>query len=307
MRFRLFFVFFILLKTTYSQVAVNTQSPSTSAVLHLEALDTDTMEFGGFLFPIVTEAQQLAIPVSTVDMRDEALMVYVNDLVTGKRCLDIYDAVDHVWRSIYCFSTCGTTPIYEEDFSTYVTNTGITGLNSNSGDYPSGVTKWTLSSYSTARDGNLDYPGTLDDMDDYALVKAGRLEFQDTNGPLLFETQAIDISSFASINFSLEISESGDMEYNTIDHVDDFNCGEASAGNDYVDFEYSTDGGTTYTEIPNFSGLGTSDHTLHDDLPGTVTVTKSNLSGTSLIIRVRLQNWAGDERYFLDNVLVTCN
>ncbi len=292
----------------FGQVAINEKNPPSSAALYMEAQKIPSMNFGGFLMPVLTEAQQAVIPVSTVDYRDDGLMVFVSDTVTGKHCWEIYDSYAQLWRSITCTTTrpCNSV-LYEEDFESYVMDTGITGASLSNGDYPLGVTKWTLNSYTVIRDGNPANPGTLINADDYALVKTGKLEFRDTNGPLLFQTQPIDISGYPSITFSCEFSELGLLEYFPIEHVDDFNCGSESQGSDYIDVLYSTDGGTTFTEVPNFSGLGNSNHTLANNLPGAVSFSISGLSGSTLVIRIRLQNWSTDEYYYLDNILVTCN
>ncbi len=306
---KLFLVFILVIfQAAFAQVAVNETNPSSAAALYLEAQKVPTTNFGGFLMPVVTETQQASIPVSTIDNRDDGLMVFVSDAGTGKHCWEIYDSYAQLWRSI----TCTTEPpcnsvLYSEDFSSYSANTGITGASATNGDYPAGVTKWTLSSYTTIRDGNTAYPGTLVDATDYALVIGGQLEIRDTNGPLLFQTQSIDISGYTNITFSCDFSETGTLEYYTAQHTDDYNCGMESQGSDYIDVLYSTDGGTSFTEVPNFSGFGNANHTLNDDLLGTVNFSVSGLSGSSLVIRIRLQNWSDDERYFIDNLQVTCN
>ncbi len=306
---RIFYVFFTFaLNYTTAQVSVNTTNVPSAATLYLEAQKYSTSNFGGFLMPVVTETQQASIPVSTVDNRDDGLMVFVSDPITGKHCWDIYDSHGQIWKSIYCTSRpCNGEVLYQETFSTYVDNTGITGTSSSNGNYPAGVTKWTLSSYTTIRDGNTAYPGTLVDATDYALVIGGQLEIRDTNGPLLFQTQSIDISGYTNITFSCDFSKTGTLEYYTAQHTDDYNCGMESQGSDYIDVLYSTDGGTSFTEVPNFSGFGNANHTLNDDLLGTVNFSVSGLSGSSLVIRIRLQNWSDDERYFIDNLQVTCN
>ncbi len=295
-------------KFLVAQVAINDLNPSSAAALYLEAQKVPTTNFGGFLMPIVTEIQQASIPVSTVDNRDDGLMVFVSDAGTGKHCWEIYDSNAQLWRSI----TCTTEPpcnavLYSEDFTPYVNNTGISGASSSNGDYPTGVTKWTLSSYTAIRDGNTAYPGTLVDANDYGMVISGKLDCRDTNGPFLFQTQSIDISGYTNITFSCEFSETGTLEYYPAQHSDDYNCGMESQGSDYIDVLYSTDGGSTFTEVPNFSGMGNTNHTLADDLPGTVNFSVGGLSGSSLVIRIRLQNWSDDEHYFLDNLQVTCN
>lgn len=234
-------------------------------------------------------------------------MVFVFDKNTGKQCWDIYDAEVKVWRSITCFNQVCNSIIFSEDFNSYSTDSGITGASAANGDYSTMINKFTLSSFSSNRDGSLAYPGTLANANDYALVKYSQLEIQDANGPLLFETQSINISGYSNINFSLTISENGDLEYDNVEHINDFNCGEESIGNDYVDVLYSTNGGSTFTEVTNYNGLGNSNHTLIDNLVSPVTVSVNGLSGSSLIIKIRFQNWAGAEQYFLDNIIVSCN
>lgn len=290
------------------QVAINETSPSSAAALYLEAQKIPTTNFGGFLMPVVTEAQQLDIPVSTIDSSDDGLMVYVSDLTIGKHCWDIYDGIEHVWRSINCQNNdCNSTVLYSEDFDSYLEDTGVTGASSTNGNYPSGVTKWILTSFDSFGSSTPALPGTLEpgETDDYALVKGGVLAFRDTNGVFLFETQTIDISGYADIQISLDVEESGDMEYDPSMHSDDFNCGYEK--NDYVDVEYSTDGGSSFAEVPNFSGYGNSNHTIANDFTGTVSFSTNGISGTSLILRIRIQNWAGDEIFYIDNIVVKCN
>lgn len=315
---KIIIVFFIFSIQAFSQVGINSETPSSSAILYLEAQNYSTMEYGGLLIPVVTESEQASIPVSTVDSSDESLLVFVSDPVTGKRCLDIYDGVAHLWRSIYCFSTPDTCPViptilYEEDFESYAENTGVTGASSSNGDYPAGVSKWTLTSFTGFGSSTPALPGTLSDADDYALVQSGELVFRDTNGTFRFETQPIDITGYSDILISMDIREEGPLDYagesagsGAADHTNDFACGETIS--DYLDIEYSTNGGVSYTEVPNFNSYGNTDHTFNNEIPvSIVNFSTSGLSGTSLIVRVRLQNWAGDEYYYLDNIMVTCN
>ena len=147
-------------------------------------------------------------------------------------------------------------------------------------------------------------PGTLFEANDYALVQSGELVFRDTNGALRFESELIDISGYNDIQISMDIRETGTLEYDPTKHSDDFNCGDTL--NDYVDVEYSTDGGNSYTEVPNFSGNGNSNHTVANNLSGTVNFTANSISGTTLILRIRIQNWADDEIFYIDNIIVKC-
>ncbi|MAY21815.1 MAG: hypothetical protein CMC74_03455 [Flavobacteriaceae bacterium] len=303
-------IFFILGcifgKSLFAQVAINETTVSDAVTFYIGAQRIPNIAFGGFLMPRVTEAQQASIPVSTTSDRDDGLMVYVSDPMTGKQCWEIYDGVAHTWRSIYCAnSPCTGAVLYSEDFSSYVAGTGVTGASSSNGNYPTGVTKWTLTSFDSFGSTTEALPGTLINSNDYAQIFGGIMEFKDTNGLFVFETQTIDISGYSNIQVSMDIGASGPLEYDAINHVDDYHCGETE--NDYVDIEYSTNGGATFTEIPNFAGNGNSNHTLINNLSSTTNVSFSGISGSSLILRVRLQNWADDEYYYLDNIIVTCN
>ncbi|MGB0975324.1 MAG: hypothetical protein ACPGU9_10070, partial [Flavobacteriaceae bacterium] len=106
-----------------AQVGIGTTTPSSAAVLHLETANYSTAKVGGFIMPVVTEAEQAAIPVETSTTRDDGLMVFVSDPGTGKWCWDIYDGEQHVWRSIKCNAPVVVDPpvcdtqIYLEDFS----------------------------------------------------------------------------------------------------------------------------------------------------------------------------------------------
>ncbi len=301
-------VFLLWFSSEYSiaQVGINTRTPSTAASLHLEALNVTTMDYGGFKMPVVTEAQQASIPVASTNNDDDGLMVFVNDPGTGKQCWEIYDAFAQMWRSIYCFN-CSGEVLYSEDFDSYVDNTGITGDNASNGDYPGGVSQWTLTSFQSYGSSVPDIPGTLLDDEDYALVIGGQLECRDTNGSLLFETTPFSISGYSGVTISVDVSESGTMEYDDTMHLNDFACGDNFS--DYVDISYSFDGGTTFTEVPNFSGGGNGDHTLIAEIIGTTTVTHTvtGVSASDMIVRIQLQTWAGSEYYFIDNLEVTCN
>lgn len=301
----IFILFYILTSNSMGQVAINETSPSTAAALYLEAQKIPTTNYGGFLMPIVTEAQQALIPVSTIDSSDDGLMVFVSDYGTGKHCWEIYDGNEHVWRTVSCLTkTCSGDILYSEDFSSYVEDTGITGASSTNGNYPINVTKWTLTSFQAFGNSTPALPGTLLDSNDFALVQSEELVFRDTNGALRFESKQIDISGYSDIEISMNVRETGPMEYDATEHSDDFSCGNTL--NDYVDIEYSTDGGNSYTEVPDFSGNGNTNHTLANNLSGTISFNVNGISGTILILRIRIQNWADDEIFYIDNILVKC-
>jgi len=299
-------LYFLPINFSIGQVAINKTSSSSKVALYLEAQKIPTTNYGGFKMPIVTEAQQALIPVSTLDNSDDGLMVFVSDNGIGKHCWDVYDGVDHIWRSINCQNkSCNGAILFSEDFDSYLENTGVTGLSSSNGNYPSGVSKWTLTSFQTFGNTTPALPGTLVDENDYALVKGGELELRDLNGVLRLETESINISGYSNIQISMDIRETGDLEYDPTKHSDDFNCGDTL--NDYVDIEYSTDGGNSYTEAPNFSGFGTVNHTIaKEDLVTPISFNVNGVSGTTLILRIRVQNWADDEIFYIDNIVVQC-
>lgn len=310
-RYLSFFASILTLSLT-AQVAVGTTSPSSAAALYLESLQPTTSLHGGFLMPVVTESEQALIPVSTTDNSDDGLMVYVSDPVSGKRCWDVYDGEEHVWRSINCNNiTCSGDILFQEDFDTYVDGTGVSGASASEGDYPAGVSNWTLTAFTTFGSTTPALPGTLIDNNDYVLTSGGELEFRDTNGPVLFETTAFSISGYTDVEISLDVRATGSFEYDVLDHSDDFNCGNTIS--DFIDISYSLDGGATYSEITDFAGLGTINHTIVFDggavgSDGTATtVSESGITGNTMIIRILAQTWADDERIFIDNLVVSCN
>lgn len=285
-----------------SQVAIGeTSSDSRALAVAAQNLNGD---FGGFLMPVVTEAQQALIDVSTSNNADDGMMVYVSDPITGKRCWDIYDSYAQVWRSIYCPSECNSI-LFSEDFESYTPDTGVTGVSSSNGDYPAGVSKWSLTSFSSFGSNTPALPGMLVDANDYALVQGGELVIRDTNGAFRMETQTIDITGYADILISMDFREAGLLEYDASMHTTDFNCGNTQS--DYIDIEISTNGGASFTEVPNFSSYGSVNHTVADDFSGTIAFAMSGITGTSLVIRLRTQNWSDDEYFYIDNIVVSCN
>lgn len=128
-------------------------------------------------------------------------------------------------------------------------------------------------------------------------VQSNALQLTDASdggsGGVEFETKSIDISNFSTVDFSLDVSEDGDHE-----------------SSDFVDVEFSTDGGSTFTKITDWNGNGSTSHTLVGDKPndsdwGSTTVTRSGLAGSQLVLRVTMRNNAGSEDIRLDNVEVT--
>lgn len=293
-------IIFILLTMTsfsFAQVGIGTTTPSSAAVLHLETANYVTTKVGGFIMPVVTEAEQAVIPVDVTTTRDDGLMVFVSDPLTGKWCWDIYDAEQLVWRSIKCNTVVAAvcdTQIYLEDFSSYTLNTGR-DARTNSGDYPGGVT-WAID------DSLADFLGQ---DNDYAYTNAAeQFELNNTDGPVSLTTEAVNISGFATICFSVDIDASGDLEYNPASHGTD----NSNNQNDFVNIEYSLDGGA-WVLVADYGGNGSADHTLTAPLSSDGTfptgqVSVSGLSGSTLRIRITSNTWASDEYFYYDNILV---
>lgn len=112
-------------------------------------------------------------------------------------------------------------------------------------------------------------------------------EGRDLDAEAVWETKSIDVSAYPKVDFSLLLTQAGTLE-----------------SNDYVDVSYSTDGGSSFTTITDWNGNGGSGHTLTGEWSNQ-TVTKSDLSATSFVLRVTMNNDANSEDVRLDYVTVT--
>lgn len=92
----------------------------------------------------------------------------------------------------------------------------------------------------------------------------------------------IDISGYLNVSISVDVSSSSNLESN----------------NDYIQLQYSLDGGTTWTIFEN-NGY------LRGNISGTVSSSQTGLEGTSLLLTIIMRNSRSDEYYYADNVLVT--
>ena len=123
------------------------------------------------------------------------------------------------------------------------------------------------------------------DVSDCILIPTGAFEVQsneitgeDTDGLAVWKTQSIDISSDSPVKFSLDLDDDGG----------------STGSNDTVFVYYSVDGGT---EVLVFKGIGS--------LASSPTnITSLNISGTSLVISVKMNVSDVGEKYTLDNILV---
>ena len=179
--------------------------------------------------------------------------------------------------------------IWSEDFSTYAENTGIEGDGAggvaNIGDYPGGVTAWTLDATNSG----------LFNSSDFAKTVGGVFTFRDTDGTagVTWESELINISGAAGpVTFQLTASN---------------NAGGFETS-DFYNVYYSIDGGP-FTIIADWNGLGDATTTIAGEKGGvdwgTVeTISQSGISGNTLQIRVEALINASAEQFFLDDISV---
>ena len=162
----------------------------------------------------------------------------------------------------------GQQTIYSEPFSNQE-NKGVSG---NNNGFPSvdltGVS-WTID-YSAA---------TLSATTDWFKVTNGVMEARDVDGLVYWISPSIDVSSYIDVSIQLDASEQGNLE-----------------SSDVFISEFSLDGGA-WTQFE-------SNGNLSDDFTS-ITAQQTLLNGTSIQIRVGMQNNAGNEYLRLDNVTVS--
>ncbi|MEO9571322.1 MAG: lamin tail domain-containing protein [Polaribacter sp.] len=161
----------------------------------------------------------------------------------------------------------GPTSIYTENFSGQ-NSKGAVGPGGSSPTIDLSDVDWTIDVSS------VDLSATTD----WFQVANEVFEARDIDGNAFWLSPSINISSFTNVQFSLSAIESGDME---------------SA--DIFLTEYRINGGT-WTEA-------STNGNLNDDF-SSATVSETNLNGSTLEIRVTLNNNAGTEYHRLDDILV---
>lgn len=190
----------------------------------------------------------------------------------------------------------GGVNLYTQDFSGFTDPSGVIGSGSdvisNSGDYPSGVTKWTLTPASNDQ---------LESSNDGVLVddESGTnvLGYNDLNGEeVTFDTQNIDISGQTNITLGFDIN------FRTTTYESD--------PEDYVDVFYSIDGGTFILLQDDGSGHTFGGAAIDAFVNGgsgedqQFVETLNGVSGTNLILRIVAINDSSNEDYQLDNIQV---
>ena len=184
--------------------------------------------------------------------------------------------------------------IYLEDFPSSDENKGAIGVDSTTEPIIdlTGV-DWTVENISLNGAGE----ANLTDNRDWFKVTNGTFEGKNLDGPAIWKSPVIDISGYSDISFSLDFSESGNLE----------NSGATAL--DYVNVEYDVD--STTSLIANQNGYSGEPYTLlgnfgsdADPVNQAGTIAQEGISGNQLQITVTMQNWALDERIRFDNVLV---
>jgi hypothetical protein len=184
----------------------------------------------------------------------------------------------------------GGVVLWSDDFEGYTNISGVEGTETtamtNAGDYPGGVTKWSLSTNS---------PSQLLDSDDFAMVTdvsvngTKVLKYNDVNDVVILETEAIDVAGQSTVTFSADI---------IFDEVS-YDAAE------YVDVYYALDGGSYQLVQDNGSGHTFSGGTYDaDSKMESVIKELTNLSATSLKLRIAAITTDALRDYEFDNIQV---
>jgi hypothetical protein len=133
----------------------------------------------------------------------------------------------------------------------------------------------------------------------------GQFHNQDSNGPALWTTGTIDVSTCSSFEISFDYNLSGSFE----------GCGTGCNSVDWISLEYTLGGGgpsTTYNP-PNsyFCNGGCADlNVIWDGSDGNSGTYSSGIISTggkpNLDFEIGSQTWAGTEHINIDNITVTC-
>ena len=170
--------------------------------------------------------------------------------------------------ALICFTQIGfgQATIYSENF-TGQNGKGAIGSASGATTDLSGV-DWTIDISSA----------TLSADTDWFKVTNEIFEARDIDGNAIWQSKSINISGFSNVSLSLSAVEVGTME-----------------SSDIFKTEYRIDGGTWTPADTNGS--------LNDDFTS-ATVSQTGLSGSTLEIRVTMNNGAASEYHRLDDILV---
>ncbi|WP_353778365.1 choice-of-anchor J domain-containing protein [Winogradskyella sp. 3972H.M.0a.05] len=177
---------------------------------------------------------------------------------------------------LFQFLSFSQTTIYSEDF-TGQAGKGAIGPGGSSPTIDLTDVTWSV---------NVDDVNLQNTNDWFQVVNVAgseRLEGRDLDGEAIWFSPSIDISTYTSVDFSMDISENGGLGNDTLEN------------GDTVTIEYRIDGGA-WTEA------STNGSVSNDYDP--FVASQTGLSGSTLELRVRMENGSGNERQRLDNIEV---
>ena len=270
----------------FSQVGINTTSPSSASVLDVES-SSDGTNFGGFLPPRV-DASGRANIASKATLADDGLLIFFEDT----RCLQTWNGVESTWENVYCMSgpSSGSTLLGIQDFEITPSSPELVFIENTAGSYQTG-------------NGTSPNTNTYIDGRSYGVV----------NGDADVDFGPVDASSYSTASLKFRLAS---FSLNT--------SGNGADAGDYVDVYVSTDGGTTFSyemEITgngnatyDFSATGTQTIAYDGDNTATSTATPTGNTGISyveitnlpnsanLVIGIVLSNNSSNELWVIDNV-----
>ncbi len=285
----LFSAFLIVSTIGYSQVGINTTTPSSAAVLHLVSLNAATGVYGGFMPPVVNLGQRALIPVTAVD---DGLMIYLVDGTT--RCVQMYNATSTNWVNMYCMPVAASA-MYQ-DFElvpntpelTYSASGGT--FSTGTGPFPSGAPRFS--------DGSQGY--------------------QVSNSTVNVDFASVDTSTNTTVNLSFDLAAFSGTSGNGMDGTDVMTVFVSTdgvtwssevtvngAGNSYWGFAGSAVASGVYdgNNVPTAYTAPGGGLLSGPNAYSKVTLTGLPISPT-LFIRIELKNNSSNEIWVIDNVVL---
>lgn len=275
----------------YSQVGINTTSPSTASVLDVES-SNDGVNYGGFLPPRVNAAGRADIALKAT-ATDDGLLIFFEDT----RCLQTWNGVESTWENVYCMTGHSSGPILLgiQDFETTPASPVLPISINTAGSYQAG-------------NGTSPNTNTYIDGRSYGVI----------NGDADIDFGPVDASSYTTASLKFRLAS---FSLNSTS-----NGADAS---DYVDVYISTDGGTTFSyemEINgssnakyDFSATGSNSIAYDGNNSAISTTTPTGSSGISyveitgipnsmnLVVGIVLSNNHSNELWVIDNVEIYGN
>ncbi len=171
----------------------------------------------------------------------------------------------------------------------------------------SGV-NWTLSPWAPDNAAPNFQSAGRDAGDYFQTTAAGRLESLDLDHEVFWESPLINISAAGTVSFSVDLTWTGFDTDNTLNNCISGPHG-TNASLDVIKVFYSINGGA-YTMIPNAVGgascatIGYVFGSVNSSNPGSLTITKGGLSGTSIRIKILVNTNVTAEVVTIDNVSI---